>query len=116
VLAARRLCEQKGFQLHGQALAQQSKRILMTAGTEPSTGVHVTHEIDSESLAVDAVSLDDLFGGRLHGRRVLLKLDLQGYELFALRGAQSILPFRGIVLLPSLRATDFRLDELPKRA
>src|ERR1700730_14418805 len=88
----RRLCEQKDFQLYGQSLAEQSKKILMTAGSEPSTGVHVTHESDGGGSAVDATSLDDLFGGQLHGRRVLLKLDLQGYELFALRGAQSILP------------------------
>lgn len=61
-----------------------------------STGAHVT--VDPNGLTVCCVTLDTLFQGQL-GPRAFLKLDLQGYELEALRGAVSLLSVTEVVLV-----------------
>jgi FkbM family methyltransferase len=94
----RRLCAQKGFVLYEQALAEESKRVLLTSGKEPNTGAHVAQKPDQRASEVNAIRLDDLFVNQVRGRNALLKLDLQGYELFALRGAESLLPSVEVIL------------------
>jgi hypothetical protein len=65
---------------------------LLTRTTEPSTGVHLLEKADPSAVAVSTASLDDLFGDLVdEDDSVLLKLDLQGYELHALRGGTRIL-------------------------
>jgi FkbM family methyltransferase len=86
----RALCEREHFILHEYALASEPMQLHMSVDINPNTGAHVVDNRSSSTI-VEATSLDNLFGSTLDGRRVLLKLDLQGYELFALNGANRIL-------------------------
>jgi FkbM family methyltransferase len=88
--ALRALCSQYGFVLHECALAATSGTIQVSECATPSTGVHVVEEC-GKGVPVAAATLDGLFGFVTPADRTLLKLDLQGYELHALRGAASLL-------------------------
>ena len=86
----RTLCAEKGFFFHECALAETPGRIDLTATAEPSTGVHVASGGEA-AIAVAAETLDGLFGPVTRDDRALLKLDLQGYELQALKGGTAFL-------------------------
>ena len=87
----RKLCaEKKGFVFHECALAQKQGYIAITRTLEPSTGAHITSD-DARAIRVEAATLDALFGSVTQDDRPLLKLDLQGYELHALRGGTTFL-------------------------
>ena len=79
------LCAANGFIFHKCALAEKKGQIHLTHTLEPSTGAHITFE-HWNSVPVMADTLDGLFGSITRNDRALLKLDLQGYELNALRG------------------------------
>jgi FkbM family methyltransferase len=98
-LALKALSAKEGFILHQCALADCNGAVSFSGTSEPSTGAHVRQVMDSESVTVPASTLDALFAGRVSDRdRALLKLDLQGYELHALRGAPNLLPAIEIIL------------------
>lgn len=83
----RLLTRERGFVLHECALADSPGEILLLDTKSPSTGAHVKLEADSETVSVRGDTLDALFADSIGpSDRVLLKLDLQGYELHALRG------------------------------
>lgn len=65
-----------------------------------SSGAHVVHGQPTQPvLEVPTITLDRLLVDQLPAdARVLLKLDLQGYELHALRGARAVLPSCEVVL------------------
>lgn len=66
-----------------------------------TTGAHIAlGEADgSKTVLVPTITLDSLFAERLGGEdRVLLKLDLQGWELEAFHGASYMLPLIEVVL------------------
>ena len=86
----RALCAEKGFAFHECALAERPGRIDVTATAEPSTGVHVASGGEN-AVSVAAETLDALFGSVNRDDRALLKLDLQGYELHALKGGTAFL-------------------------
>jgi FkbM family methyltransferase len=87
-----RICDANGFAFYECALAEKMGQGLLTRTTEPSTGVHLLEKADPSAVAVSTASLDDLFGDLVdEDDSVLLKLDLQGYELHALRGGTRIL-------------------------
>jgi FkbM family methyltransferase len=86
----RKLCAAKGFVFHECALAEEQGRIGMTKTLEPNTGAHITADPE-KSVSVAADTLDALFGSVTRDDRALLKLDLQGYELHALRGGKAFL-------------------------
>jgi FkbM family methyltransferase len=88
---------------HPVALSEPGRtRLAFTGGaTDGGTGVHVlvATEVDVE-LECDATTLDALFGGRVdRADRTLLKLDLEGHELPALRGAAALLPDVEVVVV-----------------
>jgi FkbM family methyltransferase len=95
--ALRALVKKRGWALHPVALVsdeEAGKPVTMAAGSEPSTGAHIVPAADrtKANLLVDASTLDRLFAQTSNaGDRILLKLDLQGYELAALRGALEVL-------------------------
>jgi len=99
VLAAKR-----GFKLHPVALVSEEeagKPVAIAAGSEPSTGVYIVPPADQipSNVLVETSTLDRIFGSTASpGDRILLKLDLQGYELAALRGAVKTLKSVEIVL------------------
>jgi FkbM family methyltransferase len=87
------LCAREGFTLHACALAERAGRVDMSRADTPNTGVHVQPDGGAETVSVPARTLDGLFADLISRHsRVLLKLDLQGYELHALRGATNVLP------------------------
>jgi FkbM family methyltransferase len=86
----RTLCAEKGFFFHECALAETPGRIDLAATAEPSTGVHVASG-GEDAVSVTAETLDALFGAIKREDRALLKLDLQGYELQALKGGTEFL-------------------------
>ena len=93
----RPLCSKENFILHEFALADRAGKVALSKTVEPSTGAHIKLDSTGETTVVGASTLDELFGERILARdRALLKLDLQGYELHALRG--------GPVLLHSVEA------------
>ncbi|MBI3399839.1 MAG: FkbM family methyltransferase [Acidobacteria bacterium] len=70
-------------------------------GDEVSTGAFVIHAGDAEGadLEADATTLDALFGAKVgRGDRALLKLDIEGHEPEALRGAVRLLQNVEVVL------------------
>ena len=87
----RKLCSEKqGFVFHERALAEKEGHICLTRTLEPNTGAHITSDTEN-AIAVEATTLDALFGSVTQDDRPLLKLDLQGYELHALRGGTTFL-------------------------
>jgi FkbM family methyltransferase len=84
------LATKRGFKLHSVALVSKEdagKQVAIAVGSEPSTGAHIVPPADkvAANVMVDTTSLDRLFGSTvIPGDRILLKLDLQGYELAAL--------------------------------
>jgi FkbM family methyltransferase len=102
--ALRNLAAGQGLKLHSVALVspeQAGKRIMMAAGNEPSTGAYIVPAADmtAADTLVDASTLDQLFGSEFSRHdRVFLKLDLQGYELFALRGGVHMLKVVEVLL------------------
>lgn len=92
-----------GFTLHEVALvapAAAGKPVaLRISPDEVSTGAHIATEATAGTVAVPTSTLDELLEGRIGANdRLLLKLDLQGYELEALRGAQRTLPVTEVIL------------------
>mgnify|MGYP003344785194 FL=1 len=66
------------------------------------TGAHVAWPTNRHeaNLVVRGMTLDSLFSARCgQVDRILLKLDLQGHEMLALRGASQLLPLVEVVLL-----------------
>ena len=95
-----RTCVENGFVFHECALADKSGRGFLTGTVEPDTGAHMLPGLHADSIPVVTTSLDDLFGSSIHkDDRALLKLDLQGYELFALRGGTTLLSSVELILL-----------------
>jgi len=95
-----------GGRLHVHAFAlgapEEDGRTLSMA-TQPHatlTGAHVVQtRTAGPVLDVPTITLDRLLAGQLPAdARALLKLDLQGYELQALRGATAILPSCEVVV------------------
>jgi FkbM family methyltransferase len=91
------LAGKRGFKLHSVALVSEEeagKPLTMAAGSEPSTGAYVVPPADRgpADILVETSTLDRLFVSAVNpGDRILLKLDLQGYELAALQGAVDML-------------------------
>jgi FkbM family methyltransferase len=93
------LCTKEGFFLHECALADHIGEVGISQTSEPSTGVHIIPDSDIETNIVFASTLDALFGQRISPHdRTLLKMDLQGYELHALRGGSMLLRSIEIIL------------------
>lgn len=88
------MARQPGFAFHACALGATSGTLQMRAKIdEPSTGSSIA-ETSGEpgTIPVPAETLDKLFATRIQASdRALLKLDLQGYELEALRGASKLI-------------------------
>jgi len=86
-----RLCvKRKKFVFHECALAEKQGHIDLTWTCQPNTGAHITVN-DESGTSVVAATLDALFYSVTQDDRPLLKLDLQGYELHALRGGLTFL-------------------------
>lgn len=88
------IAKSRGWQVHPYALGSGEVGSLAISRTDrPSTGAYIHESASDVTTMVNAATLDSLFGGKIYSsNRVLLKLDLQGYELHALRGAAEILP------------------------
>jgi FkbM family methyltransferase len=81
--------------VHPVALTEPGRQHLAFTGGVGygGTGVHVAQADEHDvELECRATTLDELFGGRVsRADRPLLKLDLEGHELSALRGARTLL-------------------------
>ena len=100
------LAAKRGFVFHPYAISDTAGTISMVCPRDPSTGAHVVWPIrrsaapEQAEVEVTAVTLDDLFATTCQSlERTLLKLDLQGHEMLALRSASALLPMVEVVLL-----------------
>ncbi len=96
-----------GSVVHATAIGDSVGVLHLAANPDnPSTGAHVLSGLQENSAAsaaavieVPVTTLDALFSDPRHiGNPCLLKLDLQGYELHALRGARNVLNAVDVVL------------------
>jgi len=99
------LAAEKGFVLHPCMLTSEDEvargGIELTIEDVPTTGAHVYVEGDvaTKKTSVPLSTLDRLFAGRLAAEsRTFLKLDLQGHDLWALKGAAALLDVVEVVL------------------
>jgi FkbM family methyltransferase len=96
----RRVAQSRGWTVHPVALGAGDQSCVPFSHTDvPSTGAHVKEVASEDTVTIEVVTLNDLFGREISEHdRVLLKLDLQGYELHALRGADQVLPRIEVIL------------------
>lgn len=101
----KRISDRRRFTLYPYFIASEIEAdkgtILLAVDDVPTTGAHRVEESDSKGKVVEvpATTLDRLFAETLSATdRVLLKLDLQGGELSALRGADSLLEAIEVIL------------------
>jgi FkbM family methyltransferase len=95
----RKLCAREGFILHECALSSQSGTLRFVSTDRPSTGAYVVQD-DAPATEIVARTLDEALDGKLEpGHRGLLKLDLQGHELDALKGGEKLLRALEVVLI-----------------
>jgi FkbM family methyltransferase len=88
-----------GSRFHPFALADQPGIVRMSKSDLPNTGAQVKLSPDEGTITVPATTLDVLFDKNLSATdRTLLKMDLQGYELHALRGGEMVLPRIEVIL------------------
>jgi FkbM family methyltransferase len=96
--ALQTLCNaMRGFTFHDCALADAPGRVELTVAAEATTGAHVA-TAGENAVSVPAQTLGSLFSFVTPNDRALLKLDLQGYELQALKGAMALLPSVEVIL------------------
>jgi hypothetical protein len=95
----RKLCAAEGFVAHECALAERGGTLRFSQSSQPDTGALVDLQQRADTTEVTACSLDDVFDGKVErDHRTLLKLDLQGYELHALKGGVGLLRSIEVVL------------------
>ena len=89
--------------LHAVAIGCEQGSLAMALDlNKPSTGAHITDAQGANAGTVQTVpvaTLDAILAGITLDDRVLLKLDLQGWELEALLGAQTVLPAIEVILI-----------------
>lgn len=97
----RELASSPGFHLHPVALTGEKMIVHMIALEEPDTSAHIAWEgarhlakLDVQGETLDALFADD----STPEDRLLLKLDLQGHELLALKGASRLLESVEVIL------------------
>jgi FkbM family methyltransferase len=95
--ALQTLSAMNGFIIHECALADKEGKVRLTQTNMRSTGARIELD-DQNSIPVVAATLDSLFGSITRNERPLLKLDLQGYELTALRGGTEFLRSVEVIL------------------
>lgn len=76
--------------IHAAALTEPGVKTVQMIGADGTTGAWISDQATADSVAVAAVTLDDLIAVE-PGDRALLKLDLENRELNALRGALRLL-------------------------
>lgn len=93
------LARQRGWFLHACALSDHTGSVRMACDVKPNTGAYVTTAGEA-TVDVPAATIDSLLGARLSPEHhTLLKLDLQGHELRALRGAETSLSKIDVALI-----------------
>lgn len=92
-------CRQYGHELFTCALGSQRGTLHVSVSSVPSTGVHVEDD-PSDGVSVEARTLNDILVNRVgSGSSSLLKMDLQGYELQALYGADDVIKFIDVIII-----------------
>lgn len=98
------LANDKRFTIHAVALGSQAGSLRLAIDSNAvTTGAHVVLESDNNFsnpvVDVPVATIDSLFASSIElSDRALLKLDLQGWEMEALQGAESILQRAEVVL------------------
>jgi FkbM family methyltransferase len=90
------LCADHGWTFHQCALSNNRGASWLRLTQEFDTGAYISD--DPADTRVRMETIDALFGNLLIGRSVLLKLDLQGHEIQALKGATNTLRLVDVVL------------------
>ena len=89
--------------LHAAAIGRAVGTLQMALDPEePSTGAHISNDPGVPVGTVHPVpvdTLDAILAGITPDDRTFLKLDLQGWELEALQGAQAVLPAIEVILI-----------------
>jgi len=92
------ICAAGNHFLHQCALSSRSGTLRFLPTDEPDTGAHVVPD-EAPATEVDARTLDEVLAPKLdRAHRALLKLDLQGHELDALKGGAEALRAIEVVL------------------
>jgi FkbM family methyltransferase len=92
------------FLFHPYALATEAEaregNLRLAIGDVPTTGAHISpNSKDATTVPVATSTLDQLFDHHIGpDDRAFLKLDLQGYELAALRGGETVLKSIEVIL------------------
>ncbi|MEJ0067174.1 MAG: FkbM family methyltransferase [Caulobacteraceae bacterium] len=102
--ALERLARDRRFRLHAVALGAENAFISLAIDPGGvTTGAHVLPDIDgpgAERVSVPVARLDTLLGSEMKiEERTFLKLDLQGWELEALKGADGVIDRMEAILL-----------------
>lgn len=107
------LAASRGFGLYPNALSDGPGSVPMVCGDLPNTGAHLGPAAPSEKTAdVEATTLDILFADKFKtADRMLLKLDLEGHEAPALKGASRLLQSVEVIVI---EVSLFRQDDKPK--
>ena len=98
------LATEAGYAFHQVALVgpnhKEPKIPLRIAPGEITTGAHVVDHVGDDIAEVSATTIDELLDEELSDglERIFLKLDLQGYELEALAGAEKTLTEIDVIL------------------
>jgi FkbM family methyltransferase len=94
----RKLCAGGNLVLHECALSNRSGTLRFLRTDESNTGAHVIED-EAGATDVNARTLDEVLEAKLdRDHRALLKLDLQGHELYALKGGTKLLGSIEVVL------------------
>ena len=98
--ALQKLCGRQRLNFHPVALTSERKRIVMVCDGQLDTGAYVAASVDHlGNTEVQGETLDNIFLWRVkEADRAFVKLDLQGHEIEALKGARALLPRIEIVL------------------
>lgn len=96
---------EKFFVSHASTLSTMSETFIDKTRQSRFNGIHWNEGID-----IETTTLDDLISS--HGTPTFCKIDIEGYEVEALKGLNSIIPFISIEFIPELKRNAFECIDI----